>query len=183
MAVLATFHLSDTAITALAGVGGALVGAVAGGLVDYVLERRRETTQGRAAARLLRMELAVLKEQMESAVQELQWWPFYDFSMQPWDRYRDLLAALLGADRWLLVSQSAMELQGFGAWVLKAPAAQSADNQPFAISEPMALGLLTMRENAVKAYNALGPLAEEAEEMSGADPPAPGSKPYLTPGS
>jgi hypothetical protein len=35
-----------------------------------------------------------------------------------------------------------------------------------------------MRENAVKAYNALGALADEKECLSAADPPAPGSKPY-----
>lgn len=161
--------------------GGALVGAVAGGLVTYVLERRRDRTQGRAAARLMRMELAVRKEELESAVQELQWWPFYDFSLQAWDRYRDLLAGLLGADRWLLVSQSAMELQGMGTWVLKAPVAESAGNQPFGITESMAKGLLTMRENAVEAYNTLGPLADEKEELSAASPPAPGSQPYSKP--
>jgi hypothetical protein len=171
-------HLSDVAVTALATLVGVAIGALIGGAVEYRLERRREQTRERAAARVMRMEFAVRKEQLESAVEELVWWPFiYDFSLEEWDRYRDLLAGALDTGRWLLVSQAAIELQGLGRGMLKL----GHDEEPFKLSERSAPELVTMRANLVKAYNALGPLADETELLSADDPPEPGSKPYRIP--
>lgn len=170
---LGALHISDTAVTVIGTLLGVLVGAVVGGLVDFVLERRRESTQAKAAARLLRMELAVRKEQIEDAVSGLLWWPFYDFAMEPWDRYRDLLAGQLDADRWMKVSQSCMELQALGRGMLKSP--QARDGHPRLIGAEVAGNLLTMRVNAVEAFNALGEVADDTERLTTGDAPVPGS--------
>jgi hypothetical protein len=175
-------HLSASAVTAIAALLGVLIGAVVGGVVDYTLERRRERTQARAAARLLRMEFSIRREQLEAAVRELAWWPFYDFQMEPWDRYKDLFAGQLSADGWLKVSQSAMELQGLGQAMLKPPLRRSLiPGGPRKLSEETVAPMLTMRENAIAAFNALAKIADDPERLSAADAPEIGSKPHKFP--
>jgi hypothetical protein len=170
-------HLSDVALTAIATLAGVVIGAVIGGAVEYMLERRREHTRERAAARVMRMEFSVRKGQLESAVEELVWWPFiYDLALDEWNRYRDLLAGALDTERWLLVSQAAVELQGLGRGMLKLGGDDR--NDPFTLGHQSAESMLTMRANAVRAYNALGPLSDEDEVLSPDDPPKPGSKPF-----
>jgi len=174
-------HLSDVAVTAFATLLGVLTGALVSGLVSYWLERRRDRTQARAAARLLRMEFALRKDQLESAIRELVWWPFYDFELEPWDRYKALLAAELGADGWVKVSQSASELQSVGRGMLKAPAEDLPQGMLRQIGVEGAKSMLVMRANAVEAFNVLSELADDPEVLSSDSPPVVGGAPFQMP--
>ena len=102
-----------------------MIGAVVGGVVNYWLERRREKAQGRARARLVRMDLAIAADQLKQAYAEAMWWPFYAVALESWSRYRDVIAIALGADAWVTVSHSAMELQRLDERFRESPAASS----------------------------------------------------------
>jgi hypothetical protein len=83
--------------------------------------------------------------------------------MEPWTRYRDLLAEELGTDDWGTVSQSAIELQALGEEMHKAPGFD--EHKPMAITEGHASNLNRIRVNAIDAFNALGKLADDHEEL------------------
>ena len=74
-----------------------------------------------------------------------------------WDRYRDVLASELDAEAWVTVSQSAGALQGPGlAWPR---------HKPSDINAKQVAALLTMRENALAAFNTLSELADHPEAL------------------
>jgi hypothetical protein len=171
-AFLGINHLSDAAVTALATLAGVIVGAVVGGWVNYKLERRREKAQGRAGARLVRMDLAIAAEQLKDAYAEAMWWPFYNVRLESWDRYRDVIAIAVGANDWVTVSQSAIELQHTDEGFRKMPAADKAR----ALTERSEADLANMRTNAIKAFNALAKLADDREKLPLDALPAYGSQ-------
>jgi hypothetical protein len=179
--VLAAFlgidHVSDTAVTALATLAGVVVGAVVGGWVNYRLERRREKSQGRAGARLVRMDLALGADQLTRAYEEAAWWPFYDVTMEAWERYRDVIAIALGADDWVTVSQSAVEMQRLDTGMRTSPLA----GQPRVLNADSAPQLAEIRGNAIKAFNALSKLADDAEKLPRDLPAVFGSKSHPLP--
>ncbi|MGZ4304942.1 MAG: hypothetical protein ACXVSL_08735 [Solirubrobacteraceae bacterium] len=164
-AFLGIGHLSDAAVTALATLAGVVIGAV---VVRYRLERRREKAQGRAGARVVRMDVAIAADRLKQAHAEAMWWPFYAVALESWSRYRDVIAIALGADAWVTVSQSAIELQLLDEGFRESPAA----NSPRAMTENSTADLATMRGNAIKAFNALAKLADDKEELPLHEPPA-----------
>jgi hypothetical protein len=151
-------------ISGLSGVGGALVGSVAGGVVGWRLERRRAGRQAKAGARLLRADLSINQTRLGDAISELRWWPFYDMCIEPWSRYRDAMAEELDADVWGVVSQAAIELQALGEGMRKAPGFD--EHKPMAITEERASNLNLIRVNAIQAFNALGKLADDKEQLA-----------------
>lgn len=174
------FAVSDAVVTGSAALAGVVVGAVVGGVVDLKLEKRKENAQGRAGARLLRVDLSVAVQQIESAIAELTWWPFYELRLEPWDRYRDVLAVALDPEAWGVVSQSAMELQALGNGMRNAP---GSDGRARRVGDTMTKSLVLMRANAIRAFNALCDLADDDERLEPSDPPEPGSKPLAKPAS
>jgi hypothetical protein len=161
-------------ISGLSAIGGALVGSVAGGVVGWRLERRRAGRQAKAGARLLRADLSINQTRLSDAISELRWWPFYHMRIEPWSRYRDAMAEELNAEIWGEVSQSAIELQELGEEMRKAPGFD--DQKPMTISERQAHNFILIRANAIRAFNALGKLADDEEELPPSDPPEIGSK-------
>lgn len=175
--VVEVLAVSEAVVTGGAALLGVILGAVVGGVVDLRLEKRKEEAQGRAGARLLRVDLSVAVAQVESAIAELTWWPFYELRMDPWDRYRDVLAVALDPEEWGAVSQSAMELQAFGHGMRNAPGADRGRR----LGAKAADSLVLMRANAIRAFNALCDLADDDERLEPSDPPEPGSKPASAP--
>ncbi len=156
-------------ISGASAIGGALVGALAGGIADWRLERHRSHLRAKAGARLLRADLLTTEKRLEAAIRELQWWPFYSMDMQPWDDYRDVLAEALDTKSWVHVSQSALELQALSEGMRKAPTTDP--TAPRQTTRGAATNMLTIRSNAIQAFNALGELADDDERLSPSDPP------------
>jgi hypothetical protein len=50
------------------------------------------------------------------------------------------------------------------------------DQKPMTISERQAHNFILIRANAIRAFNALGKLADDEEELPPSDPPEIGSK-------
>jgi hypothetical protein len=156
-------HADATIVSAAAGVLGALVGAATGGVSERLAIRQRDKRQARAAARLVRADLSIAAEQLASAIGELLWWPFYKLEFESWTTYRDLLAMELSAEHWGLVSQSCTELQSLGETQILSPNWNSTG--PMERSRDAADSFLKLRADAIKAHNALAPLAEEVGDM------------------
>jgi len=156
-------------ISGASAIGGALVGAFAGGVADWRLERHRGNLRAKAGARLLRADLSITEKRLASAIRELQWWPFYRMDMQPWDNYRDVMAEALDAASWGAVSQSAIELQALSEGMRKAPTADP--TAPRQITRGAAANMLNIRTNAIQAFNVLGDLADDSEALSPSNPP------------
>lgn len=127
---------------------GALLGALIGGLltgaVQWRLERRREEAQAKDGARPLRVELSLAKGRVESAIEELLWWPFYEMAFEPWDRYRDVLAVDLDPEGWDSVTQSVAELRALSEGMEKAPGDPS---KPRPLGPKTGQALVPMREH------------------------------------
>jgi hypothetical protein len=104
--------------------------------------------------------------------------------MEPWDRYKDLFAGQLSTDEWLKVSQSAMEIQGLGRGMLKAPVRRSlVPGGPRKLSDATVAPMLTMRANAIAAFNALSKVADDPERLSAANPPKGWQRPTQVSGN
>ena len=80
--IVATSTETVAFIAAGAALLGGVLGAIAGGLSEYSLERHRNRTKARAGARLIRSELLTAAEQMWSAEQSSKWKLWYDFSIK-----------------------------------------------------------------------------------------------------
>lgn len=166
----------DAAIIAGASaIGGALVGTLGGGVVDWRLERRRARLRAKAGARLLRADLSITEKRLAAAIRELQWWPFYNTDIRPWDDYRDVMAEEFDNESWSAVSQSAIELQALDEGMRKAPTTDP--TAPRRITRDSATNILNLRANAIRAFNALGPLADDDEQLSLSNPPGIGEAP------
>jgi hypothetical protein len=90
--------VKEPALIAIIGVGGVVVGAVGGGLVQSALARAERRRAGRAAAVVLRMEL----HDAEKAISDLRELRAWDEMITDWDAYaaiwalyRDRLASVL----------------------------------------------------------------------------------------
>jgi hypothetical protein len=150
------FALATAAWTALAAMGGALVGAVAGGLVDAILNVLREKSLAKAGARLVASDIAMADSRLKAAEQEGKWWRFYELPTSSWPEYRKVLATSLGNDEFESVSQAAVSFQLLSDHFPKAPAF-SDPNVNFVEIKPETIG--PVRADAAAAYNALAELA------------------------
>jgi hypothetical protein len=164
--------VSDAVVTGSAALLGAVVGAVAGGIADYWLERRQEVHEARAGARLLQAELSAAASQLEAVGRECKWWVFYEMSLRAWDNYRGVLSAQLKREEWMTVSQSVVELRGLDSGMKSRMQTGVPGVATPAISGSLGVGDQTMkaaarmRSNATDAYNALCRLAETDTERN-----------------
>jgi hypothetical protein len=101
---------------AIFGLVGVVVGAVVTGAVSWLLERRREAAEARAAARLLKSEVTAACEDIDSALHEGKWPIAYRPTWrQSWSTYRRPLAVVMQATAFdeVAVAYSRMDqLQG-----------------------------------------------------------------------
>ena len=93
---------------AVFGLVGVVVGALAAGLGDYLLEARREVRSIRKAARMLLLELQEAKEFIEISLEKLVWIaePERVLSNEVWCTYRAEFAAVKSHGLWEDVSQA-----------------------------------------------------------------------------
>lgn len=98
--------LASTAVTTgIFVLAGVLIGGLLTGLVNYVLERRRETASARAALRLLEIELALAGATIDQVVESGRWWPWnFERSHRTWDEHRPEAARVLSDDEWIKVA-------------------------------------------------------------------------------
>jgi hypothetical protein len=143
-------------IAALGAVGGALVGVTGGGVVDFVLDRLREGRDARVGARLVRLDLAVASDQLQSAERDGKWWVFFNTTMSGWEAHKTSLAARLQDDDFEAVTQAVAELGRFGVDMQRAPLEP---NTTFRLVD--AAPLHAMRVNATTAHTALAKLAKQ----------------------
>lgn len=183
MPSLATTTQSVAIIAATAALLGGVLGAIAGGLSDYFLERRREQARARAGARLLRSDLRVAAGRLGTAIESSSWLRVWDPSVECWDEYRDVLAISLGPSAWDCVEKAVSRIRQIDGNVSKAiagaPLAALVRSPVEAKLEPAVIpGLRLIRENARSAYNALAQLAEGelADETFGAALPRPAAR-------
>jgi hypothetical protein len=157
-------------VTGAAALAGAIVGALAGGIAEYVLQRRREASDARAGARLLQAELSFATGHLESLQADQVWWVFFDMSLPSWDTYRGVLAAQLGRDAWMAVSQSVIELRRLGNGMVDDEATPPGGS--FRLPNLNVNSIAAMRTNATRAYNAMCELADtEPEDLLPGVPP------------
>lgn len=156
-------------ISGLSAIGGALVGSLSGGVVGWRLERRRTGRQAKAGARLLRADLSINQTRLKDSIDEMRWWPFFRMRVEPWTRYRDLLAEELGADEWGAVSQSAIELQELGEEMHKTPGFD--EHKPMAITKEAAEKFTSIRADVIRAFEALEKLADDEGEIPPSERP------------
>ncbi|HET7454252.1 MAG TPA: hypothetical protein VFJ76_01910 [Solirubrobacterales bacterium] len=149
--------------TAIGAVGGALVGAAAGGTVDWLLGLHRENALGKAGARLVAGEIAGAESQLASAQNTRKWWPFYGIPIESWEQYRDVLAVKLNQEEFEAVSQAIMALEHLRRKLPETPRfKKEVAVQGFLSVDPE--DIEPIRKDAAKAYNALSDLAGHQRE-------------------
>lgn len=159
--------LSPAGWTALGAVGGALIGATAGGIVDWLLGLRRERADAKAGARLIAGDIAAAESQFKSAEETGQWWGYFGVPINSWDRYRDVLAVKLTNDEFEAVSQAVLVLETLREKLPTSPrGSQEIAAQGFVAIRDRS-SLTPVRQDAGKAYRALADLAghKKVEEL------------------
>jgi xanthine/CO dehydrogenase XdhC/CoxF family maturation factor len=152
--VLAVGAETTALIAGAAAVLGALVGATAGGIVDFVLERAREKREAMVGARLVLTDIALAASMLKEAEQTGKWWVFYETPMVGWHAHRAALGARLSTEAFEVVTQSVVELERFGQTIKQAPIPPGAPYRRI----PTPTKLKPMRSNATAAFNTLQPL-------------------------
>jgi hypothetical protein len=145
-------------IAVLGALGGGLIGATAGGLVDFILERVRERREAMVGARIVRSDLAMAASQLKPAEADGKWWVYFETPMEGWEAHRTALSASLTPEQFEVVTQAVVELERFGKMMEVAPIAPGASYREVA-SATSVKALRTMRSNATAAFNTLQGLA------------------------
>jgi hypothetical protein len=155
--------VSSAGWTAIGAVGGALVGATAGGVIDWLLGSNREKVLAKAGARLVAGEVAGAESQLASAQHSGEWWAFYGIPITSWTEYRDVLAMKLSQSDFEAVSQGVMNLEAFRQQMPDSPRfREQTARHGFVRVNPQKIK--PIREEAAKAYNALANLAGHDRE-------------------
>jgi hypothetical protein len=150
-------------IAAGAALLGGVLGAIAGGLSEYFLERHRNKTKAQAGARLVRSELLTAAEQMWGAEQNSKWKLWYDFSMKTWDVYRDSLAAALKPEPWGTVDEAVRGVRGLDVGIQKLDKYGRPTTIEPALEANSVKAFKVQRGRVRSAYDALAPLAKGAK--------------------
>lgn len=153
--------LSAPGWTAIGAVAGALVGATAGSLIDYLFQRRREEGEAMAGARLVAGEIAIADGQIKNAQTEKKWWGFVEIPMTAWPEYRAVLAKALTISDYEAVSQAVEGLRLLGEKMPKSPGWPK-DGSYMELTEKTVQFLDPPRQDSARAYNALAGLAGHA---------------------
>ena len=138
--------------------GGAFVGATAGGLVDWFFNYRRERDLARAGARLVAADLAKADRQIRVA-EETRKWSLEDLlPTSSWLEYKAILAVRLDKTDFEVVSRMVTllkELDEIPSLENEAPLSY----HTFVNSETFA-GLSVVRDELAVAYNALAGIGD-----------------------
>jgi hypothetical protein len=148
---------------AIGAVGGALVGATAGGIIDWLLGLRRERALAKAGARLVAGEIAGAESQLASAQHAHKWWPFYGIPVESWKQYRDVLAVKLSQADFEAVSQAVLALEHLRQKLPETPRfKKEVAEKGFLTVDPQ--DIEPIRKDAARAYNALSELSGHKRE-------------------
>lgn len=180
--------VSDAVVTGTAAVLGALVGVAAGGLVDTMLESRRERARAKAGARLVAHDLDTAATVLKSLEDDAMWFPFQQIEMVAWPEYRDVLALRLTNDQFDSVSGAVTGIVYFmqgGQAIHERKLGQPSLLSPAAVKQAH-----RARADMTEAYNALAKLAGHApvvllpvEQTTEEPQTAQPSKPLSHPGT
>jgi hypothetical protein len=184
MLILATSTETVAFIAAAAALLGGVLGAIAGGLSDYFLQRRSEKARARAGARLLRSDLRVVAGRFGAAADEKAWFRWWGSSVDSWDDYRYILAASIDTNRWNIVERGVsriLQIESNFATAEQGPSRIAALlGRTKAPLDPQEVAdLRSVQQDAKRAYDALahlakGPVAGENFGTSiGDKPPEP----------
>jgi hypothetical protein len=94
-------------LTAIVGIAGAILGALATGVVNYALQRRQETSLARAAELLMSEELKSVQSSLETTLNKGRWWPPTTvLPTHAWSQYGATLAGYLRRREWVVVANT-----------------------------------------------------------------------------
>lgn len=136
---------------------GSLIGATAGGVVDYILERNQTRKRAMVGARLVRLDLSVAAQKMKFAETDRTWVRHYDTAMIAWSKYEDALAHELDGESFKVISEAAIGL----AWFDETFLGTLKDTDHFELNEKSVTQIEGLRKEITKAYNTLASLACE----------------------
>lgn len=134
-----------------------LWGVAAGGLVDTMLESRRERARAKAGARLVAHDLDTAATVLKSLEDDAMWFPFQQIEMVAWPEYRDVLALRLTNDQFDSVSGTVTGIVYFmqGGQAMH----ERKLGQPSLLSPAAVKQAHRARADMTEAYNALAKLA------------------------
>jgi len=97
---------------AIFGLIGVLLGAIAAGVGDYLLGKRRERVETKRAARLLLLELKEAREFIEDSLQKMRWVsnPEAVLSNEVWVEHRAAFAQINSSVVWETVSDAFLQI-------------------------------------------------------------------------
>jgi hypothetical protein len=92
-------------LTAVIGVGGALIGTIVGGCLtmfsNFFLNKRRERAEFRMACRLIALELEEKDAFLRTMADKKRWWQFdLPMTVGAWEDHRHILASYLSDEEW-----------------------------------------------------------------------------------
>jgi hypothetical protein len=149
--------LSSSGWTAIGAVGGALVGASAGGIVTAALEWRRERSLMRAGARLIASDIWQADAVLRGIEEGGKWHPSMPLAMDSWDDYKTTLAARLDSSSYTAVAQFVISSRRLD--VMTEGIRSEAGQAPIDFNSEMLERIGLARDRAAKAYNALSRIA------------------------
>jgi hypothetical protein len=143
--------VSDAVVTGAAAVLGALVGVCAGGVVDAILEGRRERASAKAGARLVANDIQFAATALKKIEDGATWFPLQPqigmvLQMVAWPEYRDVLARRLSNEQFDSVSKAVTGVVNL---------MQVKKGQPLQLNPNT---VMQARQNLTDAYNALAEL-------------------------
>jgi hypothetical protein len=136
---------------AISAVGGALVGATAGGLVEFAVTSVRDRGLARTAARLVLADLRNADFTLRGAERSKKWNGGETIRTEGWDEYQAVLAGRLDQAEFQAVTDSIAMLRGLRGVEAVADAEMEKETA-------QAIG--GVRDGLATAYNSLADLAE-----------------------
>jgi hypothetical protein len=138
--------------TVLISTGGALLGVLVGGAINWAIqsgnERRRERTLAQAGVRLVSAELADCDRELEETLKDLVWRRTRTLPTNAWATYREPLALCLPTIDFDLVANAVGHVQRLGA-VLEALLGTGSTTSP--LSEERRTEISEVRESLSSA--------------------------------
>jgi len=156
--------MDPAVVAALGAVGGAFVGATAGGLVDWVIAAKQESQRAATGARLLRHDLLAASYTLLRLQETKQLYYWDAIPLPSWERYQDALAAHLTQDERWWVNGAVAELDSYDSRLrmMRETSRVTSDN-PAPLDGRAVVAMKVRQATAIKAYNALARLAEDDE--------------------
>lgn len=146
--------------------GATLLAVMIGGLITWAIQvglaRREAKHSARAAARVLRVELAAASSRLKEMVEnDPRWFPYGRVSLLSWDSSCTNLARYLSSHAWDDVAQAAVELRELDAGMMQAfgRGGPMEGKRFIELTDKQIAGIDSVWTSATTAYNALAPFA------------------------